>query len=156
MSQLLLLRGASTLQHVASLLQFQPKALAYILYKKPALTKYSSFEITKRSGGVRKISAPAPDLRLLQQRLSDLLQNCVEEINAAQKRKASHDYGRRMPWPRTGHTGDRGFVASRRKNERRSPRGTPFVSLLGVDWMTARRTNGCRGTCCGVSRGSSP
>ena len=93
MSQLLLLRGAFTLQHVATLLQFQPKALSYILYKKPASTKYSSFEITKRSGGVRKISAPAPDLRLLQQRLSDLLQNCVEEINEAQKRKDDMAHG---------------------------------------------------------------
>jgi RNA-directed DNA polymerase len=93
MSQLLLLRGASTLQQVATLLQFQPKALAYILYKKPAPTKYSSFDISKRSGGVRKISAPSSDLRLLQQRLSDLLQNCVDEINETQKRKDDMAHG---------------------------------------------------------------
>src|SRR5690348_11156935 len=93
MSQLLLLRAASTLQDVATLLQFQPKALAFILYKKPAPNKYSSFEISKRSGGVRKISAPSPDLRLLQRRLSDLLQNCVAEINETHKRKDDMAHG---------------------------------------------------------------
>jgi len=92
-SQLLLLRGASTLHDVATLLQFQPKALAYVLYKKPAPTKYTLFEITKRNGGVRKISAPSPDLRLLQRRLSDLLQNCIEEINETHKRKGDMAHG---------------------------------------------------------------
>ncbi len=87
MSQLLNLKGASTLHHVATLLQFQPKALAYILYKKPPLAKYSSFDVPKRGGGVRKISAPSPELMLLQRNLSDLLQNCIEEINAGRKWK---------------------------------------------------------------------
>ena len=81
MSQLTLLKGASTLHDVAALLGFQPPALAYILYVKPPLAKYNSFDVPKRGGGVRKIKAPSPDLMLLQQRLSDLLQNCVEEIN---------------------------------------------------------------------------
>jgi RNA-directed DNA polymerase len=93
MSQLTLLKAALTLRDVAPLLQFQPKALAYILYKKPPLTKYSSFDVPKRGGGVRKISAPSPDLLLLQQRLSDLLQNCVEEINQLRKRKDTLAHG---------------------------------------------------------------
>ncbi len=85
MSQLTLLKTASTLAEVATLLDFKPSALAFILYKKPPLTKYATFAVPKRGGGLRTINAPSPELRLLQRRLSDLLQNCLEEIN--QKRK---------------------------------------------------------------------
>lgn len=93
MSQLTLLKGASSLHDVATLLQFQPKSLAYILYVKPPLTKYSSFDVPKRGGGVRKINAPSPELLLLQQHLSDLLQNCIEEINQNRKRKDDLAHG---------------------------------------------------------------
>ncbi len=93
MSQLTLLKGASTLQDVAALLGFQPPALAYILYVKPPLAKYNSFDVPKRGGGVRKIKAPSPDLLLLQQRLSDLLQNCIEEINQGRKWKDQLSHG---------------------------------------------------------------
>jgi RNA-directed DNA polymerase len=93
MSQLTLLKGASTLRDVASLLQFQPQALAYILYIKPALAKYKSFDVPKRGGGFRKIKAPSPDLSLLQRHLSDLLQNCVEEINLGHKWKDNLAHG---------------------------------------------------------------
>ena len=55
MSQLLLLRGATSLQDVATLLQFQAKSLAYIIYKKPVQSRYKSFQISKRSGGIRDI-----------------------------------------------------------------------------------------------------
>jgi hypothetical protein len=34
-----------------------------------------------RYGGSEKISAPASELKLIQRRLADLLQNCVDEIN---------------------------------------------------------------------------
>src|ERR1700732_149286 len=97
MSQLTLLKGASSLHDVAALLQFQPKSLAYVLYVKPPLTKYSSFDVPKRGGGFRKINAPSPDLLLLQQRLSNLLQNCIEEINQARKRddQLAHGFKRR-------------------------------------------------------------
>jgi RNA-directed DNA polymerase len=93
MAQLALLRGASTLQDIAALLGFQPPALAYILYVKPAAAKYNSFDVPKRGGGVRTIKAPTPDLLLLQQRLSDLLQNCVEEISRVHKRKDNLAHG---------------------------------------------------------------
>src|ERR1700676_44677 len=93
MSQLTLLKGASTLHDVAALLGFQPPALAYLLYVKPPLAKYNSFDVPKRGGGVRKIKAPSPDLMLLQQRLSDLLQNCVEEINQGRNWKDDLAHG---------------------------------------------------------------
>lgn len=43
--------------------------------------KYKTFTVPKKSGGVRTISAPSPELKLLQRRLSDGLQNCWDEIN---------------------------------------------------------------------------
>jgi RNA-directed DNA polymerase len=93
MSQLTLLKAAVSLRDVADLLEFQSKALAYILYKKPSATKYNSFDVPKRGGGVRSIKAPAAELALLQRRLSDLLQNCVEEINISRNRKDSLAHG---------------------------------------------------------------
>jgi retron-type reverse transcriptase len=71
---------------VARLLGFNPGALSYILYIKPDSTKYKKFDIPKRSGGMRQICAPLDQLKLLQRRLADCLQSCVEEINKANKR----------------------------------------------------------------------
>jgi hypothetical protein len=93
MSQLQALRSAASLGDVATLLGFQPKALSYILYKKPSAAKYSSFQILKRGGGSRTINAPSPDLMLLQRRLADLLQNCIEEINLAKNHKDQLAHG---------------------------------------------------------------
>ena len=42
---------------------------------------------------MRKIEAPAPELMLMQRRLSDLLQNCVEEINQSRNRKDQLAHG---------------------------------------------------------------
>jgi len=85
MFQLLLLKGAQSIHDVAFLLQFQAKAIAFILYKKPPEFKYSSFTVPKRSGGLRQINAPSEDLMLLQRRLSDLLQACAAEVTADKK-----------------------------------------------------------------------
>jgi len=93
MSQLQALRAAASIHQVAPLLHFQAKTLAYILYKKPLPTRYSSFNMAKRDGGVRTINAPAPDLKLLQHNLSELLQNCVEEINKSKNLKDQLAHG---------------------------------------------------------------
>jgi RNA-directed DNA polymerase len=87
MSQLLALKSATSLHDLAALLGFTPTGLAYIVYGKPAATKYTQFEIAKRGGGTRKINTPDDDLMLLQRRLADLLQNCVDEINAVTNRR---------------------------------------------------------------------
>jgi RNA-directed DNA polymerase len=110
MSQLLPLREATSLQDVATLLQFQAKSLSYIIYKKPVPARYKSFQISKRNGGIREIKAPAPDLRLLQRRLSDLLLNCVEEINESKKRKddLAHGFKRK-----------KSIITNARKHQRR-------------------------------------
>ena len=81
MSELKKLRNAKTIDDVASILGFQAKKLAYILYVQPDSLKYKEFDIPKKSGGVRRIAAPQGGLKLLQRRLADLLQDCLDEIN---------------------------------------------------------------------------
>lgn len=81
------LKSAANLSDVARLLHFKPSALSYILFRHPPATKYREFDIPKRKGGTRTIKAPCAPLKLVQQRLSILLQDCVEEINEAKNRK---------------------------------------------------------------------
>ena len=58
--------------------------MSYILYKIPDESKYSEFEIPKKSGGVRKIQAPTSRLKKLQRRLANLLSDCEEELFESQ------------------------------------------------------------------------
>ena len=83
MSFLTILKNAKSLHDVADLLRYKPKSLSYVIYKMPV--KYETFTVPKRTGGVRTISAPRPELKLLQRRLSDGLQSCWDEINTAKK-----------------------------------------------------------------------
>lgn len=83
MSYLKSLKAARTLDDVALLLGYKPASLSYLLYIKPESEKYRKFEIPKKSGGVRHISAPSVELMLLQRKLADFLQNCLLEINEA-------------------------------------------------------------------------
>jgi RNA-directed DNA polymerase len=87
MSRLAALKKATSLTDLANLLAFRPKGVSFLLYKQPAATKYTTFQIPKRGGGHRTIKAPIGGLKLLQRRVSDLLQDCVDEINTAKKRK---------------------------------------------------------------------
>jgi RNA-directed DNA polymerase len=80
MSQLAALKKATTLHEVAELLGFRPSALSYVLYVLREDKNYTSFEIPKRGGGKRTISAPTPQLKLVQARLANVLQNCSDEI----------------------------------------------------------------------------
>lgn len=97
MSRLASLKAATSLSDVAKLLDFKPKGVSFILYKQPAGTKYTIFQIPKRSGGQRTIKAPVDSLKLLQRRLSDLLQDCVDEITAARqlKDRTAHGFKRK-------------------------------------------------------------
>jgi RNA-directed DNA polymerase len=87
MSRLESLKSTKTRRGLAKLLQFKPSALPYILFKQLTANKYKTFTIPKRKGGTRTIKAPTDRLKLMQQRLSDLLQDCAAEINEAKKRK---------------------------------------------------------------------
>jgi retron-type reverse transcriptase len=93
---LALLKSASTLHELAQLLNTQPKNLSYILYVGDRGTQYSTFTIPKSGGGERKIEAPGAKLKLVQKKLSELLQDCLEEIeNKNQyKNKSSHGFVR--------------------------------------------------------------
>jgi RNA-directed DNA polymerase len=93
MSRLQDLKAATSLIELATLLAFKPKAVAYILYKQPADRRYRTFQIPKRNGGLRTIKAPFDRLKLLQRRVSDLLQDCVEEIATERQVKDQTSHG---------------------------------------------------------------
>lgn len=73
------LRKARNVTDLAKLLGFTPKGVSYILYTMDVAKKYQSFDIPKKSGGVRTIHAPEPRLALLQSRLAEALYACVHE-----------------------------------------------------------------------------
>lgn len=83
-----------SLNDAAALLGYKPKSLSYVIYK--MATKYETFTVPKRSGGFRNISAPCPELKLLQRRLSDGLQSCCDEIDCKNniKKRLSHGFRR--------------------------------------------------------------
>lgn len=97
MSRLGQLKSITTLKGLAKLLGFKPSGLSYILFKQPVAAKYKIFQIPKRTGGTRTIQAPEDALKLLQRKLSDLLQDCLDEINAAKNKKdlIAHGFKRR-------------------------------------------------------------
>lgn len=79
MSSLEKLQKAHSLTDLAKLLGFTPKGVSFVLYKMDPAKKYRSFDIPKKSGGVRTIHAPEPQLALLQSRLAEMLYACVRE-----------------------------------------------------------------------------
>jgi len=97
MSRLAALKASTSLSDLAVLLAFKPAALSFVLFKQPEAKKYSTFQIPKRNGGQRTIKAPVNALKLVQRRLSDLLQDCVEEINTSKQRKdrVAHGFKRK-------------------------------------------------------------
>src|SRR5690349_3852004 len=88
------LKAITSLQEMAKLLGYKPKKLSWVVFKMPG--KYHEFTIPKRSGGVRIISAPAPELKLLQRRLAAGLQECWAQIELGKKirRPISHGFRR--------------------------------------------------------------
>jgi RNA-directed DNA polymerase len=63
-------RVLNTVRDVATLLEVPPKKLAYYAYKNRV---YRTFEIPKRRGGTRVISAPANNLKILQKKINYVL-----------------------------------------------------------------------------------
>ena len=74
------LKKAENRKDLARLLGFKPSALASIVYQTPLELKYTTFEIPKKSGGVRTIKAPEPKLKKLQTHLAHWLYACLAEI----------------------------------------------------------------------------
>ncbi|APO85499.1 retron Ec67 family RNA-directed DNA polymerase/endonuclease [Pseudomonas putida] len=75
------LRAVRTKPELALLLGIKASALTYLLYKLKPSTQYHTFEIPKKSGGTRTIHSPSERLKALQSSLSNLLQDCIEDIN---------------------------------------------------------------------------
>lgn len=86
MSKLSSLRNAKNIYDFATLLGYEAKTLAYIIYKTDPSIKYQSFDIPKKDGGKRRILAPNRKLKILQKALSELLYECVEEIKPEKER----------------------------------------------------------------------
>lgn len=81
-SYLLKLKECSSISDLISTfeLKLTPKQFAYIVYKLDDTNKYSSFEIPKKSGGIRIINAPHENLKYIQKEIAIILLNCVNEI----------------------------------------------------------------------------
>jgi retron-type reverse transcriptase len=88
------LKAADGLADVAKLLGYKTNTLSYLLYVSPSSTRYKEFDIPKRSGGSRKIHAPNEKLKGLQQRLNNLLTECIAEIKKGDEpnRQISHGF----------------------------------------------------------------
>ena len=95
MSKLLALQSAETLVDIAALLDTPTSTLIYTLYKAPAASKYTTFDIPKKNGGVRTIHAPVGKLKIYQTVLAKLLYECADELDAVSPRKPlSHGFRR--------------------------------------------------------------
>lgn len=68
----------ATAHDIAELLEISYDHLVYQLYKVPDSEKYAEFQIQKKSGGSRNISAPATSLKIIQQKLNQVLQNVYD------------------------------------------------------------------------------
>lgn len=93
MTQLNTLKDATELRDIATLLNFKPSGLSYLLYVAKDKEKYTSFEIPKKNGGMRLIDAPSPKLKRLQVNLSKLLLNCLDELRESGQYRDSMSHG---------------------------------------------------------------
>ncbi len=66
--------GLKTSRDIASLLDVKYNDLIYFIYRTNQKRRYSSFEIKKKNGKTRKISAPSRNIKILQQKLNQVLQ----------------------------------------------------------------------------------
>ncbi|ANQ17082.1 retron Ec67 family RNA-directed DNA polymerase/endonuclease [Vibrio natriegens] len=82
MSKLKYLKSVSTKPGFAKALGVDAVFLTRCLYINQPETQYHQFSIAKKSGGKRVITAPSDELKSLQKRLSILLLDCIDEINA--------------------------------------------------------------------------
>lgn len=75
------LRTITAKQELADLLGVKASFLTNVLYRIRPENQYIQFTIPKKNGGVREINAPTEKLKCLQSKLSNLLLDCIDEIN---------------------------------------------------------------------------
>ncbi len=80
-----------TRNELADFLNIPRKKLSYILYKKDINTLYTSFEIDKKSNGVRQINAPITELKKIQKKLAEALY-IHQKKNKRRKNHLSHAF----------------------------------------------------------------
>ncbi|HIF9541230.1 TPA: retron Ec67 family RNA-directed DNA polymerase/endonuclease [Photobacterium damselae] len=88
-----LLKQAKSKSDLASALGVTPSFLTNVLYRQRPENLYTDFNINKKSGGKRTISAPSDQLKDLQRRLSVLLLNCKDAIHYNQGTKFTVSHG---------------------------------------------------------------
>ena len=81
MSKLQELKKATTKPDLAHLLGIKPSVLTHCLYVLKTESQYVQFKIPKKNGGERVINAPVGKLKSIQKLLSNLLLDCLDEIN---------------------------------------------------------------------------
>ncbi|MBS7333402.1 MAG: retron Ec67 family RNA-directed DNA polymerase/endonuclease [Weeksellaceae bacterium] len=87
------LKKAKNRKDFAELINVPLHKLTYVLYKVKVENLYTSFQIPKRSGGVRTIHAPHQDLRVIQKKLADLLVKYKNIIQATNNMKLNISHG---------------------------------------------------------------
>jgi RNA-directed DNA polymerase len=83
MSTLAKLKAATDRHDLAELLGVKTGMLTLSIYVTPEADRYTRTTIPKKHGGDRQLCVPNSALKLIQRRLSNLLQDCIGEINAA-------------------------------------------------------------------------
>ena len=90
MGKLEALKQITTKPQLATLLGVKAQTLTHVLYVLTPATQYTAFTIPKKSGGTRNILSPSDKLKSLQSSLSNLLLDCIDEIN--ENKKSSYRY----------------------------------------------------------------
>ena len=91
MTELEKIRELKNLSDLAIYLGYTAKGLSYILYKDE--NKYHHFDIPKKNGKKRKISAPNPRLKDVQKRLANKLSLCQEELMKNTRKMTTPSHG---------------------------------------------------------------
>ncbi len=87
------LQAAADIQDLAAILGYKASAIAFLLYKTLPAAKYTTFTISKKSGGTRQIDAPTDQLKRLQRRLANVLYQCIKTMeHEGAKPVLSHAY----------------------------------------------------------------
>jgi RNA-directed DNA polymerase len=92
MSKLEALKQITTKPQLAALLGVKAQTLTHVLYVLKPATQYTGFTIPKKNGGTRSILSPSVKLKSLQSRLSNLLLDCIDEINETKHKKYSYKH----------------------------------------------------------------
>lgn len=79
-----------TRNELADFLNIPRKKLSYVLYIKDINNLYTSFEIAKKNGGIRKINAPSEELKDIQRKLAVALNRHKEKKQ--KKNNVSHGF----------------------------------------------------------------